>query len=457
MHTINLNKDYQAILMYCCRRSLSLLLINFLCGILPATAQKKEKEVRFTAVDSGWAANSVNAVVFRKNALVSFKDTQYISYYDKDRYVVLGKRKLGERNWQLRRTHYRGNAADAHNSISIMVDGAGYLHMAWDHHNNRLHYARSLHPGSLELTGELPMTGHLEEKVSYPEFYRLPGGHLLFFYRDGGSGRGNLVINRYDIANREWTQLHRSLIDGEKLRNAYWQACVDGQGTVHISWVWRESPDVASNHDLCYARSTDGGTTWERSIGSKYTLPITAASAEYALRIPQKSELINQTSMSADAAGRPFIASYWRDSASAVPQYRLVYMGRSGWQTNTLDFRTTPFSLSGGGTKRIPISRPQVMVSGKGRKASVVLIFRDEERGSKVSVAYREKIRSKRWQIRDLTAESVGSWEPSYDTELWSEKSILNLFVQKVEQVDAEGTANLPPQMIKVLEWKPGL
>ena len=97
------------------------------------------------------------------------------------------------------------------------------------------------------------------------------------------------------------------------------------------------------------------------------------------------------------------------------------------------------------------------MVSGKGRKASVLLIFRDEERGSKVSVAYREKLQAKSWKIGDLTAASVGSWEPTYDTELWKDRGILNLFVQKVEQVDGEGRASLPPQMIEVLEWAPEL
>ena len=102
-------------------------------------------------VGPGWAKNSVNAVVFRKNSLVSHGDTQYIAFYDQDANVVLGKRQLGTARWQLQRTQYRGNAADAHNSISIMVDGDGFLHIAWDHHNDPLRYARSLQPGSLAL------------------------------------------------------------------------------------------------------------------------------------------------------------------------------------------------------------------------------------------------------------------------------------------------------------------
>jgi hypothetical protein len=281
---------------------------RFLPVLLIAVSLPAQK-ARLIDVDLGWANNSVNTVVFRKNSLVSFKDTQFIAYYNSDRHVVVGKRKIGTNKWLLKQTPYIGNTNDAHNTISIMVDGQGYLHMAWDHHNHPLRYCRSISPGSLELTEKMAMTGETEQKVSYPEFHKLPNGNLLFFYRDGGSGQGNLVINRYDVRSKKWERLHSNLIDGEGQRNAYWQAFVDSKGTIHISWVWRESPDVASNHDMGYARSTDGGKTWMKSTGQKYQLPIIAPSAEYACKIPQKSELINQTSMFADASGRVYIAT----------------------------------------------------------------------------------------------------------------------------------------------------
>jgi hypothetical protein len=431
------------------------LFIFALLNTQKTAAQKEDSRIKIIKVDSGWANNSVNAVVFRKNSLVTFGDTQFISYYDPQHYVVLGKRKLGTEHWQLKRTPYKGNVSDAHNTISLMVDGAGYLHLSWDHHNNPLRYCQSVGPGSLEVTQKMPMTGQLENQASSPEFYKTGDGNLLFFYRDGGSGQGNLVINHYHLQTQKWTQLHSSLIDGEKQRNAYWQACVDNKGVLHLSWVWRESPDVASNHDLCYARSKDGGKTWEKSTGEKYKLPITAATAEYALRIPQNSELINQTSMATDADGAPFIATYWREQNTRVPQYHLVYHNGKKWQMASLNFRATPFSLSGAGSKRIPISRPQVMVKGQGKGASVLMVFRDEERGSKISAAMINKIGKEKWKVKNLTETSVGSWEPTYDTELWKEKGVLNLFVQKVEQVDAEGQANIPPQMVQVLEWKP--
>ncbi|MBL7742508.1 MAG: BNR repeat-containing protein [Chitinophagaceae bacterium] len=414
------------------------------------------RHVSITDVDSGWSGNSVNAVVFRKNSLVSFGDTQFISFYDAKGFVVLGKRKAGEKNWQLNKTGYTGNIKDAHNSISIMVDGEGYLHLAWDQHNNSLNYCKSKEPLSLEMSEKIKMTGIAENSVSYPEFYKMPGGDLMFLYRDGGSGRGNLVVNKYNIRTGQWSQLHNNLIDGERQRNAYWQACVDDKGIIHISWVWRESPDVASNHDMCYARSTDGGATWERSTGEKYNLPVTAATAEYALSILQKSELINQTSICTDGNGSPVIASYWREEHSSIPQYHIVYKKKGQWQVQDLGFRRTAFSLSGAGTKQIPVSRPQVVAWSKGKKTCVAMIFKDEERGSKVSVAWKKNINSKKkWKVIDLTLKPVGAWEPSYDTELWKKEHKLNLYLQYVKQADAEGVSDVLPQMVQVLEWKP--
>ena len=424
------------------------LLLHFI--VLNASAQS----VKTIFVDSGWANNSVNTVIFRKNSLCTYKNEQYISFYNKDGYVVLGKRKLSSSKWNLQTTKFKGNVADAHNSISIMIDGNGYLHLAWNHHNNKLHYAKSITPGSLQITDEMPMTGTLEKNVTYPEFYSLLNGNLLFFYRDGQSGQGNLVINRYELKTKQWTQLHTNLIDGQKQRNAYWQACVDKNGAIHLSWVWRESSDVASNHDLCYAKSVDGGMTWMNSKNKSYTLPINATTAEYIVQIPQNCELINQTSMSADDEGNPFIASYWKDKRDTVPQYHIVYHTGEGWKVMNTGFRKTAFSLIGEGTKRIPISRPQIVVLGKGNNKSVVLLFRDEERGSKVSMAISHSIELNQWKLTDLSGYSVGSWEPSFDTNLWEQKKQLHLFVQYTDQQDAEGKSNIVPQPVQVLEIK---
>jgi len=407
-------------------------------------------------VGLGWAKNNVNGAVFRKNSVVTQGRDQYVAYYDSAGYVTLAKRRLPTGAWQVQRTSYQGNVKDAHNVISLMADGAGYLHLAFDHHNNPLRYCRSQAPGSLTMGALQPMLGTHEQRVTYPEFHRFPNGDLLFMYRDGGSGNGNLVLNRYAVKTQKWTRLHDVLIDGEGKRNAYWQACLDARGTIHVSWVWRESPNVASNHDMAYARSTDGGRTWQRSTGEAYQLPITEATAEYAARIPQSSELINQTAITTDAAGTPYIATYWRPAGAQVPQYQLIYLKDKQWRTTQVSQRTTPFSLSGVGTKKIPISRPQLLVATRQGRTAAYLLFRDAERQDRASVLHCPDLAQGQWAAADLTAGSVGNWEPSYDTERWRTAGVLSLFVQRTGQGDGETLENLPAQPVSILEWQPG-
>lgn len=400
------------------------------------------------AVGEGYSSTSVNTTVFRNNSLVTFQNTQFIAYYDADEFLVLGKRKLGTTDWELKRSSYQGNCKDAHNVISLMVDGDGFLHISFDHHGHPLNYCRSVAPLSLELGEKVPMTGDDEGNVTYPEFYSLANGDLLFVYRSGSSGRGNLVMNRYLLKDQKWIRVQNILIDGEDQRNAYWQLYVDEKGTIHLSWVWRETWMVETNHDMCYARSFDNGVTWYKATGEKCELPITLANAEYACYIPQNSELINQTSMGANAAGNPFIATYWRDQNSDVPQYRIIWHDGKEWHNRQVSQRVQAFSLKGGGTKMIPISRPRIAVDDN----KIWYVFRDEERGSKVSMAYTDDVAKGEWKVSDLTDFPVDAWEPTYDTELWKQKKDLHLFVQHTLQGDGERVKQTTPQMIYVLD-----
>lgn len=405
----------------------------------------------------GYAKSSVNTAVFRGNSLATFGRTQYVAYYDSLGKVVLAKRTLGTTTWESKTTTFTSDPTDAHNSISIGVDGEGYLHMSWDMHGKALKYARSNSPGSLDLSTATMVGGTLEASVTYPQFLRMQDGNMIFLYRDGSSGNGNLVLNRYDAKSKKWSRVHDKLIDGEGTRNAYWEAYLDQNGVLHVGWVWRETADVATNHDQCYARSKDGGTTWEKSNGDRYAVPITATTAEYAVKIPQKSELINQTSIHADDKGRPYIANYWTPAGSTVPQYQLVYNDGSAWKTVQVSHRTTAFSLSGVGTKKIPIARPQIVVDGSRDSIMACLIFRDVERADKVSVTWTTNLARNSWNVADLTDYGVSSWEPSFDADLWMSSKILDIFVQNAGQGDGETTVELAPQKVTVLEWVPPL
>lgn len=430
------------------KNGIAIIAAAVLAGFAPPRAAAA-LTVREATAGLGYAATSVNGAVFRAGSLTSLSNTQYIAYYDAEGYVVLGKRNLGETAFTTQRTIHTGNINDGHNVISIIVDGDGYIHAAFDHHGHSLRYARSIAPGSLVLGEKEPMVGENELVVTYPEFHRLSDGSLIFFYRDGASGNGNLVLNRYDLSTRKWSRVQTVLIDGENSRNAYPQMCVGRDDSIHVSWVWRETSDVSTNHDICYAVSRDGGKTWEKSDGTAYALPITLSTAEVVCSVAQNSSLMNQTSMTTMPDGRPVIATYWKASGDAAPQYRLVYKAADGeWKTRTVGSRTLDFSLGGWGTKRIPISRPQVVCDSQ----RMMVVVRDEERGSKVTLYSSTPGDDGEWTVRDLTDYAVNAWEPSYDRELWKERGWLDIYVQDMEQGDGEVTTAKAPTLVRVLE-----
>ncbi len=435
------------------RRPILLLALATYATALNAQRPVDQKSVHSAPIGLGWARSSVNTVIFRASSIVTHGRVQYAAYYDDSARVVLARRTVGTDRWELNTTAFTNDVKDAHNAIAIAVDGRGVLHVVWAEHGRALHYARAVRAESLELGPSVPMTGLRETRVTYPQFQLLGNGDLLCLYRDGQSGNGDLLLNRWDVRKAEWRPVAHPLISGEGARNAYVNPiAVDARGGWHLSWTWRETPDVATNHDVLYAFSPDKGRSWRTSDGHRYALPITAGTAETAWTVPQGHELINQTSMAIDAAGRPVIATYWRAEGSEIPQFQLVWRDASKWHASQIGARTMPFRLSGGGTKRIPVSRPLVVAD---RKGAIHVIFRDEERGEGISVATSTDRMRTQWSVRTLSAAPVGQWEPTYDPVAWSRFGRLSLFVQRVGQGDGETLENVPAQMVTVLDWIP--
>ena len=83
------------------------------------------------------------------------------------------------------------------------------------------------------------------------------------------------------------------------------------------------------------------------------------------------------------------------------------------------------------------------------------MIFRDSERGNRVSMAVCRDIRGGAWLIMDLTKGSVGMWEPTYDEAVWNEKKEIHLLIQNVWQGQEESLEDIPAQMVSILVWVP--
>lgn len=423
-------------------------------------ARAQAVDVTLVPIDGAFAANSMNHVAFRQNALKTVGNQQFAAYYDDNGLVTVARRALGSTQWSIFNTAYtdnNSNLTDDHNVITFGVDGDGYMHLSWGMHNNNLRYIRSTAPvtgaGSIAFGSEIPMVNPAQEGlVTYPQFYDLPGGDLLFMYRTGGSGNGDQQVNRYNNTTNSWVPLHRPLFDGEvagdglSSKNMYANTVAfDSQGAMHLSWTLRDTPDFQTNQNIYYAKSTDNGATWRRTDGSLYTLPMSEGISEIAVAIPQQSSLINQTSMTTDADNLPVIASWWAPGAQQgnhTRQYMLSYFDGADWQTSQITNRPNE-SKQGGSTVR-ELARPIVVVDDDDR---VLVTMRYKDRGNVVTIAHSEDRQN--WNFVDLTTEALGDWEPNYDTELWSREQKLHLLYQPVGLGQQNST-------ISVLEWDAG-
>lgn len=276
-------------------------------------------------------------------ALLTHDQKQYVAFYDADRWMTVGERLLSEDHWRFTRLSDGGmrpgatsarTGWDSHNYIVLAVDAAGHLHLSGNMHGSALLYFRTERPGdatSLQRVDQ--MVGDAENRTTYPRFITGPAGELIFAYRNGTSGDGADLYNVYDVETRRWSRLvDAPLTDGEGKANAYCAGPTVGpDGYYHMAWVWRDTPDCRTNHDLSYARSRDL-RHWEDSFGKPIALPITMQTGEVVDPVPAGGGIINgNTRIGFDSQGRVILTYHKFDEAGNTQLYA-ARRETSGWR-----------------------------------------------------------------------------------------------------------------------------
>ncbi|MDW7979279.1 MAG: BNR-4 repeat-containing protein [Verrucomicrobiales bacterium] len=462
-------------------------------------------QVKFVPVEDGdpntsefgyAGASSINAVAFIKSALMTVSNQQFIAYYGRhatdpnyayNNKIVVARRRIDTNIWEVFRTAFApNNIEDGHDVVCFGIDGDGFMHISWGMHGDAFHYARSTNP----VTGSHPigfgpdttMTGQ-ESTATYPQFLSLPNGDLLYLYRKGWAGSGDYYINRYSRITRTWTNVHRSgnvavpFIKGTGWRPDYSpylnMPCVDTLGNIYLVWTWRYQNDsparesgYQTNHDFNYARSGDGGLSWQRQNGTSYTLPInergengnTNSIAERVLAIPEGYSLINQAGMCLDMDGTPVIATWWAPGTATNNfrrQYMVAFPGPNRfWEVRQVSWRTNdPPNVKYSETYVRDLGRPVVVCD---RQDRIIVVYRDNFRSNGLTIVHSlpksvDPARTN-WIEFDLTTDNLGSYEPVIDLERWLMDNQLHILYQP-----AQGLGYVPPTntaaQIGVLEW----
>lgn len=266
---------------------------------------------------------------------------QYVAYYDSERRMTLACRSLDSEKWTYNRLDER-IGWDSHNGVTFAFDSEGYIHLSGNMHGVPLRYFRSAKPWDIKTLERIDrMTGRNENRCTYPRFSTSPEGALLFSYRDGGSGNGSEVVNVYDVSAKTWRRyIETNLFDGQGQMSAYYTGPVrDSKGLYHFAWVWRDTPDCSTNHDVSYIRSSGLRNGFARSDGAPVELPITIAEGEVIDPVPAGGGLLNNVNIGLDSRDRVMI-TYHKFDEKGLTQVYTARREDSGWKIyRTTDWR----------------------------------------------------------------------------------------------------------------------
>jgi hypothetical protein len=298
---------------------------------------------------AGSYGHAINGISFQDQILLTFGGYQYTAWYDtagSTQLIWLARRPVtntGVGAWEKFQTDSEflngdESAWDAHDVIAFGIcPQDGTLHLAWDHHNNTLRYRRSVAGlcttnkaawGAGMLNPEqnwLVSAGTTELDVTYPQFITTPDGGLVLDRRMGVSGNGDQYFQFYNPAagawsakvqfiNRAGTYVGPDAYGTTRTcteRCAYLNGFDFGpDGTIHVTWTWRESASQYGNRDICYAYSPDLGTNWYNNAGENIAntslgQQITQSSPGITIvPLDMRQLLINQQAQCVDNDGR---------------------------------------------------------------------------------------------------------------------------------------------------------
>ncbi len=286
-------------------------------------------------------------------ALVASKTRLYAAWYAADRHLTVAQRPFRGGKWRSV-TLDTAVGWDSHNSIAMAVDSAGRLHVAANMHVSKLVYYLSGRSGAVTGLKRVPVLidARRESSMTYPFFLKDAQGRLIFKYRDGGSGHGNDIYDVFDAGTARWAPLLATpLTEGEGVRNAYPAGPAAGpDGLFHLVWVWRDTPDAATNHDLSYARSRDL-IHWENADGTRLDLPMRLGADDVVDPVPAHGGMINNnTLIGFDADKRPLIA-YHKYDADGHTQVYVARFENGHWHTaQASEWNTYRWDFGGNGS-----------------------------------------------------------------------------------------------------------
>ncbi|TLU65733.1 hypothetical protein FE810_07380 [Thalassotalea litorea] len=318
-------------------------------------ASDSQSQLSSLAIDNVWSGHRI------KPYLLTRGKNQFVAYFDSNRQMTVAHRLLGK-PWR----YYKVDSWlgwDSHNYVTMELDSAGHLHVMGNMHGDAIEYFRTTVPMQVRSLKRVASMVNLsqEQRMTYPVFLLNKDNQLILKYRDGGSGNGNEIYNIYDSQAQKWSRLHgNTFLDGEGKMSGYFEGPIKGpDGHFHLIWVWRNTPNAATNHSLSYAKSPDL-IHWSDSQGKPLALPITLKATEVVDPVPPFAGMINgNVKLGFDRDRRPIISYHKYDASGNTQMYVARQEGKHWKSVQISDWQDFRWDFSGPGSLgKFPI-KPQ--------------------------------------------------------------------------------------------------
>jgi hypothetical protein len=421
---------------------------------------------------SGYGDTFVNTMILRQSNPITdlASNTQFMAWDQQSPKTLITAKRVrnADKSWGAWTVDVTAitptTAEDAHNYYSLAADGAGGFLISGDMHGVDMNYTH-MAGGALHITAWDPVPivagATNEDTVTYPVFLPVPNGDVLFFWRDGASGEGNLVLTRWIKATDTVVAVLDVVVDGESTESFYpWRPEYDPiRDVVHVGGCWRLDTSVNTNHGLIhFMLEGPNFTTALKADGSAQAIPVTQANAAYAATDGINTGLTNVGSITIDSTtGYATLWSYTDPGDGFSQVYAQEYDGATWNRTFVPSVHQyanqIPFSLvndGSSGPNYIPFSMHVALRQSGSQR--FIQVGRSDTQGVGVWALIHENgsLAQPIWHQLDTT--DVGVWFGAEDYNQWRANGELYFLHQFSKQpVDP----NVGAQDVRILQWVP--
>lgn len=226
---------------------------------------------------------------------------------------------------------------DPHNYLSAGMDSSGYFYIAYGAHTSALYYKKSTNPYDVSAWS---VEASIASVATYPKVIVDSNDYVYIFYRSGvRSDTVNTIAMLKSTDGGTSFASAVTIIDSGDTNTAVYAGIIGlgADDSLHMTWAWRNStdtPDQNQFYNILYAKTLDGGTTWKKSDGTNYTLPITIAASE----VVASGHYFQAQHIAMDGSNNPHLVYVVSDTGVYFTKNHIHYCYLNGgtWQDITM-------------------------------------------------------------------------------------------------------------------------